>query len=378
MLQQLSLSLRYLVSLDTALWYRATSIITLSIPAISPRGGYTEGEEVEVEYYERRHQVTPGSFFKLFFTPEVFAELAENTNNYANMKHAHLPSTARGRRWRKTSAGEIMIFIGLFIYMGAHKAMRTPLYLNKIAEFPTHEISYYMSQYGFEQLKRYFHVSPVNSNASRPARRDWAPKLQPLASQLESHFQRYIIPASNILVDAMMVRFTGRSSHTDMRRAKPIPQGYKMLALCERRYTFSFLFTSPVDKFYHLNILYDGPSRQSLSPTSCAVFQLLSSLPSESHRFILYYDNDFSNISLFIALREYSIAACGTVRPISAVYTVRFKIDKRKKCLAWNTLTAVAIGPILAVLWQDKTLVRFLTTYHTCTPELENFTSRLR
>ena len=35
-----SLSLQYLVSLDTALWYRATSIVTLSIPAISPRGGY--------------------------------------------------------------------------------------------------------------------------------------------------------------------------------------------------------------------------------------------------------------------------------------------------------------------------------------------------
>ena len=41
MLQQLSLSLRYLVLLDTALWYRATSIVTLSIPAISLRGGYT-------------------------------------------------------------------------------------------------------------------------------------------------------------------------------------------------------------------------------------------------------------------------------------------------------------------------------------------------
>ena len=53
----------------------------------------TEVEEVEVEYHEVRHRVTPGSFFKLFFTPEIFAELAENTNNYANMKRASLPST---------------------------------------------------------------------------------------------------------------------------------------------------------------------------------------------------------------------------------------------------------------------------------------------
>jgi len=187
--------------------------------------------------------------------------------------------------------------------------MRTPLYWNKKAEFPIDEISCYMSQYRFEQLKRYFHVSPVNSNAPRPARQDWAQKLQPLASQLESHFQRYIIPASNISVDEIMVPFTGHSSPTVMLRAKPIPQGYKMLSLCKRGYTFSFLFTSRVDKFYHLNILYDRPSRQSLSPTSWAVFQLLSSLPSQSHRFILYCDNYFSNIPLFIALREYSIAA---------------------------------------------------------------------
>ena len=57
-----------------------------------------EQDEAEGEYSERDYRVTPGSFFKLFFTPEVFAELAENTNNYADMKHSHLPSTSRGRR----------------------------------------------------------------------------------------------------------------------------------------------------------------------------------------------------------------------------------------------------------------------------------------
>ena len=40
LLQQLSLSLWHLVSLDTTLWYRATHVVTLSIPTISLRGGY--------------------------------------------------------------------------------------------------------------------------------------------------------------------------------------------------------------------------------------------------------------------------------------------------------------------------------------------------
>jgi len=135
---------------------------------VEPRIPFEDNATAEADS-ERGHRVTPGLFFKLFFTPEVFAELAENTNNYADMKRKSLLATTRGRRWQKTSAGELMIFIGLFIYMGAHKAMRAPLYWNKNDEFPTHEISRYMSQYRFEQLKRYFHVSPVNPNMPLPA-----------------------------------------------------------------------------------------------------------------------------------------------------------------------------------------------------------------
>ena len=176
-----------------------------------------------------------------------------------------------------------------------------------------------------------------------------------------------------------MVPFTGRSSHTVMIRAKPIPQGYKILALCEREYTNSFIFTSWLDKFSNLNrTLYNGPSRQNLSPTSHAVFQLVSALPYITYRFILYTDNYFSNIPLFKALREYSIGACGTTRPTLAFYLQLFKIDKRKRCLPWNTISAIKHSDVLVVLWQDKNLVRFLTTSHTCTPEPENFTRRLR
>jgi len=164
-----------------------------------------------------------------------------------------------------------------------------------------------------------------------------------------------------------------------MIRSKPILQGYKILALCERGYTYLFIFTSRLDKFSNLNrTLYNGPSRQNLSPTSHAVFQLVSTLPYHTYRFILYSDNYFSNIPLFKALREYSIVACRTTRPTSASYPQLFKIDKRKRYLPWNTLSAIKHSDVLVVLWQDKNLVRFLTTSHTCTPEPKNITSRLR
>jgi len=303
--------------------------------------------------------ITSSSFFKLFFTPAIFRDLAQFTNDYAVLEGAE--SNSGRQRWRQTSAGELMVFIGLMIYMGAHKAMQVPLYWSKNAEFPTHEISRYMSQYRFEQLKRYFHVSPINQNIPRPTRQQWAQKVQPLASQLEKAFQQDLIPASHVSVDEIMVRFTGRSSHTVMIHSKPILQGYKILALCERGYTYSFIFTSRLDKFSNLNrTLYNGPSRLNLLPTSHAVFQLVSALPYHTYRFILYSDNYFSNIPLFKALREYSIAACGTTRPTSASYPQLFKIDKRTRCLPWNTLSAIKHSDVLVVLWQDKNLVRFL------------------
>ncbi|RPB11552.1 hypothetical protein P167DRAFT_470789, partial [Morchella conica CCBAS932] len=91
-------------------------------------------------------------------------------------------------------------------------------------------------------------------------------------------------------------------------------------------------------------------------------------------------DNYFSNVSLFTALREYGIAACGTARPPSALYPQEFKIDKRKSKLPFNTVSGIVSlnSMVLVILWQDKNLVRFLTTYHECTPKDRNYENRNR
>lgn len=262
--------------------------------------------------------------------------------------------------------------------MGVHKVMRGPLYWTQNHEFPLHDITRYMTQLRFGQLKRYFHIAPVTNSNTHLPRYQWASKLQPLATNLQQKFQTYFTPATNISIDEMIVRFTRRSSHTIMMRAKPIPQGYKMLALCQRGYTYAFMFTSRIASFTNLNnLLYKGS--QKLSPTSRAVFQLMMSLPFRTHRFVLYCDNYFSNIPLFAALREYHIAACGTVRPNSAIYPLIFKPDKRKVCLPFNIISGiVCLEAVLAVRWQDKNLVRFFTTFHECTPEDSNFENRNR
>jgi len=148
----------------------------------------------------------------------------------------------------------------------------------------------------------------------------------------------------------MMVHFTSRSHNTTMIRGKPIPQGYRMLAVCEHGHTFSFMFTSQSKSFSNILDIYQGA--QALSPTSKAVFQLATTLPAQRFHFTLYCDNYFSNISLFTALREYSISACETVRTNSAPYLPQFKLNKKGSFLPWNTLPGIISesGSVLALI----------------------------
>jgi hypothetical protein len=60
----------------------------------------------------------------------------------------------------------------------------------------------------------------------------WYSKLKLLlSSKLSKDFSNVYIPSTDIPVDEMIVRFSGRSSHTVIMKYKPAPKGYKIYAL---------------------------------------------------------------------------------------------------------------------------------------------------
>ena len=69
-------------------------------------------------------------------------------------------------------------------------------------------------------------------------------------------------------------------------------------------------------------------------------------------------------------LRRLGIAAAGTARLNLKDYPEVYKrADKRKERLLFNFITGVVVGAVdsvLLIIWQDKNLVRFLTTVHLC------------
>jgi hypothetical protein len=127
------------------------------------------------------------------------------------------------------------IFIALLIYIGIvgtsdiSSFWKTGNTIHKLIEF--------MTFFQFEQIKRYFHVSP-------PITTYWHMKLEPLASLLRTKFQAYVILKQNISFDEMIVPFSGRSQHTLKMKNKLISKGFKVWALCDYRYLWDFLFYS--------------------------------------------------------------------------------------------------------------------------------------
>jgi hypothetical protein len=97
----------------------------------------------------------------------------------------------------------------------------------------------FMSLYRFEQILRYFHVSPPPSplGSKHQPSSQWYMKLSPLFGYLRKRFKAFVILGQNISVDEMMIPFTGRSRHTLKMKNKPIGEGFKIWALCDHGYT---------------------------------------------------------------------------------------------------------------------------------------------
>jgi hypothetical protein len=171
----------------------------------------------------------PIHYFELFWGPKIWTTLVENTNAYAQYKEASCKENKReGRWWKAVTLYKMRIFIALLIYIGIVSTSNICSYWDKDG-LTIHRPMESMTFFRFQQIKRYFHVSP-------PITTQWHMKLEPLASLLRTKFQAYVVLGQNVSFDEMMVPFAGRSKHTLKMKNKPIKEGFKIWALCDHGY----------------------------------------------------------------------------------------------------------------------------------------------
>ena len=333
---------------------------------------------------------SPLAFFKLFIGDGTMCELAKNTNIYAERKNAGM---GKSRTWQETHERELKVWFAIIIYMGLHRnSAKTPR--PNLCWDPEHDCiaspMRYMSLTRFEPLKKFFHISkaedigepgsptsPTSSSKSNTAQGSskrsapaWYDKVEPMTIPLRLASQKYLLPATEIAVDEMMVKFMGNSSHTIKIKYKPIKQGYKIFALCWWGYTINFTYNSRVKGIAGVPKLIAKPNEpKPLAPTYRVVDYLVSCLPYQQFPFNIYLDNLFTNVPLFSLLRQKGIGACGTTRKNSEGYPDMFKKKNengKSTYPEWNTLEGEVVGGenVLALLWIDENLVMMLTTIH--------------
>lgn len=107
---------------------------------------------------------------------------------------------------------------------------------------------------------------------------------------------------------------------------------------------------------------------------------MVCKLPRRMQPYTIYLDNYFTSISLFKRLKDRTIAACGTTRPIAAgsdfpVICKQLKDYTGK--VPWGTIATEVVRDVLCVAWCDNNVVSALTTAHTV-HNVTNTVTRLR
>ncbi|GJJ71558.1 V-type H+-transporting ATPase 16kDa proteolipid subunit [Entomortierella parvispora] len=289
----------------------------------------------------------PIALFRFFFTDFMLDTIVRNTNLYAENKRTEAGAT--GRAWKSMTRNELVTWIAITIYIGLHKMPSLVQLWNTERVAPTHYISMYMNQVRYEQIKRYFHVCAPDAVVD-----EYCDKVEPLLSHIRDTSKRYYTPASNVSIDEMMIRFSGRSAHTVRMKNKPIAEGVKIFSLCDAGYTYTFIPSSRVQSVRIEKV-------PGLTQTGNIVNHLVQQLPQSPH-YRVFMDNYFTSVKLFQHFRNLGIGACGTVRRQGGV-PKELCVDKNAK-LDWDTRSGVVVGGVLVVFWMDNGPVTMMTTIH--------------
>lgn len=167
-----------------------------------------------------------------------------------------------------------------------------------------------MSQNCFEQVKRFFYIGGKKTYQLPQER--FFEKLDPLASKFQHQWELSVMPASYFSIDKMIIWFTGRLSHTYLIKNKPIPVGYKLHALYDAKYCWTWIW----DSLYIKSSLPPEQADFEFSDTSKQVLALAFQLSWQAcpQYFHIFINNAYTSIGALCILWKYEIAASNTAR----------------------------------------------------------------
>ncbi|MFL5661999.1 MAG: hypothetical protein ACJ8BW_11720 [Ktedonobacteraceae bacterium] len=214
----------------------------------------------------------PIEIFKQFWPDEHMEGMVECTNEYARQyiekRRAEGPPIkpqSRLAAWKPVTSIELHNFFGVMLHTGCDRKSqlkdywRAPVYQQESLQTMTN----HMTLRRFELIYKFFTISKSSLETfdtpaepilpSRQKRKKstsqkaasfkrFFDKLEPIASYIRETCKRVYIPGTHVTIDEAMVAFRGRTKHTTKLKNKPIKEGFKVWALAEHGYIWSWLW----------------------------------------------------------------------------------------------------------------------------------------
>ena len=300
-------------------------------------------------------------FFYLFLDDDFFLSLLNETDLFAQQEREKAPDKHK-MAWTRPSLEEFKAFFGLIFLMGIDVRPDSKMYWSTDYYLQLPAFPKIMTRDRFFQIYRYLHFRDNNDPSIVTNRLDpgydaiW--KIRPIVDHLNTKFRSRYIPKENVSVDESMIPFKGRVHFRQYMKAKPTKWGIKAWAMAES------------DSGYMLGLnIYCGKSDHTEAGlTYKVVMDLVRLCEIQGQGHTIYMDNLYSSTKLFNDLyKTHLTKAAGTVR-LNRKHLPRDIMCKRPLGLEGRGNYVYRYSdPVLALSWQDRKAVCFLSTTHDTT-----------
>lgn len=237
---------------------------------------------------------SPAAFYEIMVTDEIFQEIADCTNIFAENEISNNKESSRLikiHQWIPTNHSEIKKFFGLIMFMGIVKLPRLTDYWSKDAILSHPFPERIMSRDRFQTILQMLHFS-VDDETNKTDPSHYTRKL---LDALNSNFAKYFSPAEDLFIQKGPLLFCGKDTQTKL------PKRTRLVKLCSAPG-----YVCKVGLFVRKNV---GAMNDILVNT---VMTLCSDRLNKGHT--LYTDDCLTNLDLARKLLENETHLVGYLR----------------------------------------------------------------
>ncbi|KAK2183987.1 hypothetical protein NP493_288g03005 [Ridgeia piscesae] len=293
-------------------------------------------------------EANPGMYFDQFWTGEMWQQLVDETNRYADQERRRNPPPPSAPIWMPVATDEMRAFVGLCFAMGILRLPSRNDYWRVSNWLLKTNFGTVMARDRFNLIWRYLHLA---NNDAPGAEGDKLIKIRWFVDFLNDQFQAVYVPYGKYTVDESMVKFKGRLEFRQYLPAKPTKWGVKVWVLAESD-------TGYLSKFQ----VYTGraPGGQERGLTHRVVTDLVDHLYGQYTQ--VYFDNFYTSPDLLTYLHARQVYACGTVRANRK--NLPTALLPKNVNLQRHEFKVAQKDELSFVVWQDTKPVCVLSNFH--------------